>query len=226
MIKGSGLMPKPILAVFSLLLFIIAMIFLIWRLSVYLSNPCWASVVGGLEPLAVNNNKPTTLVFDKECLEKFVITSNMGECQMYCNRQSDNDLISKCTQKCTSGSEGEPRTFIIAIPELRDGFFGPGSKVIDSITKRNFKWLFDGKTEVFRLDCEVTNVTGIDECVENLQSWSCTNTIGTSSYRFTVDKSESGETCTISATLERFEAPESEFGGGGGFGGGGTGGRR
>ncbi|UCD02717.1 MAG: hypothetical protein JSV63_02925 [Candidatus Aenigmatarchaeota archaeon] len=192
MTKGSSPITKPLFAVFALLLFVVGLVYLMWMLSIYLSNPCWSDVLKGLQPLAVEARGPKILIFD-ECVDRYVITSDRAGCQLICNQQSNDDLKKSCTEKCNIGSEDEARTFIIAVPKQR-GFF---KSAIDTIAKRNLKWLFDGKTEVFDVECVVTDVDGIQECRESSEGWICTPKELKRSYRLKIDYGDL-DNCIIS----------------------------
>ncbi len=164
--KGSELMTRPVLAAFALILFVAALVFLYWRLSLVVSNPCWQAVMIGLQPLIKPVEKVPELTFD-ECLDRYVITSSRSECELLCNLQNDDILKKKCAAKCRSGKD--PQAFIIAIPDNKELFM----KTIQSIAHSNIHWMFNGKVEVANLDCELLDVIGINECEQKGDKWVC-----------------------------------------------------
>lgn len=205
--KGSELMTRPVLATFALILFVAALVFLYWKLSLVVSNPCWQAVLIGLQPLIKPVERVPELTFDS-CLDRYVITSSRSECELLCNMQNNDELKNKCSVKCRSGRD--PQTFIIAIPDNK-GLFGRVSK---SIGSGSINWMFKGKVEVINLDCELLDVFGIDECDQEGDKWVCRQK-GNDVASREISVLHYGEnSCAISIRTEL---------GGGGYGGGGSG---
>lgn len=169
--KGSDVLPKPLMAVFALVLIVFALIFLYTRLELLLINPCWKNAVTSLEDIEKYKQpgRKPELVLDNKCTEKAVFTSSIETCKSVCNEFSGDDQVRSCVDKCKNTNA---KSFIVLMPKQRKGVFGVTRKVIDAIGNRNLYWLFDGKPTVFILDCEI-DALEIENCQENGLSWEC-----------------------------------------------------
>jgi hypothetical protein len=201
--KGAGVLPIPIKAIMILAIIVILLVVLFWRLSLFLTNPCWEEAMNNLRPIeeSIARNLKTTLVLNSECVKKVVFTTSRDVCQDTCEEYMthdvENDQRRECIQKCNV-QPSLTKTFVIALPTERAGISGSGKKLSDFINKGEFKWLFDGKVMVFSFKCQLIDIRihGQD-CIETGESWICTPPKQSSSrYEITIE--QLGEqTCRI-----------------------------
>ncbi|MBN2330734.1 MAG: hypothetical protein JXC85_02865 [Candidatus Aenigmarchaeota archaeon] len=202
--KGGGILPKPLLAAAMLALFVFALVMLYWRLELILTNPCWSDAMERLRPIAESPSRglSATIILDGDsetgnCLSKVVFTPSPDACEDACeDYKGDEDQKRACLQKCQV-EPGESKSFVVAIPAVREGILGSGKKVIDAVAKRSFYWLFDGKPMVFSLECELVDFdVPARECTPEGDSWICTPGNKKSQYNIRVVK-DGERTCRI-----------------------------
>lgn len=185
--KGSSVLSKPMFAVITFMLVIFALIFIYAKISTMNVNPCWEEVVTGLEPLKIGTSASPVLRFDSKCLGKFVITTSRGKCNDVCREIDDTDQQRACVKSCSAGKEGDPITFIIAVPD--DRWFG--GRVAEAVSNRDFFWVFSGKAEVFSFACQAGSVdAGIAECVKDGVSWLCKPGDEKNNYALAIDETQ------------------------------------
>lgn len=192
--KGTGVLPKPLMAAVALVLIVFALIFLYLRLELLFTNPCWKNAVTSLEDIEKYkqiSSKPE-LILDGKCTEKVVFTPSSGYCESVCKEYSGDDHVRSCVGKCQNTVA---RSFVVMMPKQRKGVFGYPKKFIDAIGNSNFYWLFDGKPIVFILDCEIDTME-IEDCEESGSSWVCEPGKEKTTYKLKVVET-ARETCSI-----------------------------
>jgi hypothetical protein len=177
MMRGGGVLPKPLLAAATLALLVFALVMLYWRLELILTNPCWSDAMEKLKPIeeSVSRGREATLVLDQGCIRKVVFTSDPGTCEDTCEEYNgDVDQKRGCLKKCKA-APSETKTFVIALPVERGGLLGYKDRVVDAIGKRSFYWLFDGKPVVLSFYCQLAEFElASDECSDGGDPWVCT----------------------------------------------------
>ncbi len=195
MMKGSGILPIPVKAIFILAIIVVLLVVLHWRLSLILTNPCWEEAMDKLKPIqeSISRELTTTLILDQACMRKVVFTSSSDVCQDTCEEYMTHDVENDQRRKCLRDCNIQPsltKTFVIALPTERSGLGGSGKKVSDFISSGQYKWLFDGKPVVLSFKCQLIdiNIPGQD-CIETGESWVCKPpTEGSSRHEITIEQ--------------------------------------
>ncbi len=196
--KGNELMAKPLMAVMSLILFIMVLVFMYIQLSSILSGPCWKETLKGLEFFKRETNDDPRLVMDPECMEKVIFTSSPVVCKLACSRIDDGERMRECSAKCSVNASDRGKTFIIAVPLDR----GILKRTSQAVSNRNVEWIFPDKMEVFVADCEIIDLTGFigedgnSVCTKDGNSWECFPRDVSATYMLKMTVS-TGDICTI-----------------------------
>lgn len=218
MVRHGIVMSKTPLIIFSVVIFITALVYLSWVLPQILTNPCWRKTLDGLQPLVVKSygtGSKAIIIMDDECLSEIVFTSDSRMCETACNRYYDDDVIRKCLKTCTGSDEG--KSFIVAVPKPNEeGFI---NRVRRMFQKSSFFWYFTGKPTAISVNCEFVGLS-IPGCDGKLPTWECKPTsdqTGEKAAKYEIDifKSPDGKTCTVGQTTE-FEGGDFIGGGAGG----------
>jgi hypothetical protein len=199
--RGSVLERSPLM-IFSAVLFILALTYLMWVLPQIVTNPCWKSVMKGFQPLEMATYKATNnpqIVLNAECVRKVVFTTDPSVCEDACNDHHDENEIRSCLKACTVEGD-DVMSFIVALPNPKEDLV---KRVRRAFEKSSLSWYFEGKPLAFRLDCQLTEVD-IDKerCFGASPKWTCIPDEDdrgdkVPSYEISIDKSASGLTCAI-----------------------------